>query len=233
MALFFRNKPKPAPPPPSPYHGLDELDRKLEKYLNYDSGFYVELGANDGVNQSNTFYFEKHRNWKGVLIEPFPPNFFKCRENRSSTNKIYCAACVGADYKDEFVKIAFSNLMSAPIGLESDIVDPMAHANLGKQFLQGGEDVFIFGAEAKTLNELLLHAEAPKIIDLLSLDVEGAEIEVLRGVNHAEFRFKHLCVECRDFDKMNDYLTVQGYRFVEKLSHHDYLFVCSASEPAG
>ena len=36
------------------YHSINELDKQLEKYVDYDDGFYVELGANDGVNQSNT-----------------------------------------------------------------------------------------------------------------------------------------------------------------------------------
>ena len=39
------------------------------KYINYKKGFYIECGANDGVNQSNTWYFEKTK-WKGILIEP-------------------------------------------------------------------------------------------------------------------------------------------------------------------
>ena len=43
---------------------LNDIDKKLEKYLNYDNGFYVELGANDGFTQSNSYYFELKRNWK-------------------------------------------------------------------------------------------------------------------------------------------------------------------------
>jgi FkbM family methyltransferase len=212
------------PPRESAYYGLDGLDQKLEKYLDYDNGFYVELGANDGVSHSNTFYYERNRGWKGVLIEPSPHNYLKCKESRSSRNHMFCAACVGMDYKEEFVRMAFSNLMSIPIGLESDIIDPIAHANLGKQFLPEWQDVFIFGAKARTLNDLLLEANAPCQIDFLSLDVEGAEIEVLKGVDHHRFRFTWICIECRDFERMSNYLSQFRYEFVEKLSDHDYLF---------
>ena len=57
------------------YFARDELDKQLEQYVNYDNGFFVELGANDGFSQSNSLYFEIKRNWRGVLIEPTPHNF--------------------------------------------------------------------------------------------------------------------------------------------------------------
>lgn len=206
------------------YFSLNQLDRKLEKYVDYDNGYFVELGANDGVTQSNSLYFEKYRYWRGLLVEPAPQNFLKCRQNRSSRDSIYCAACVSFDYDQEFVRIAYSNLMSTPVSLESDIQDPRAHAKLGDQFLGSGETVFEFGAVARTLNSLLLDARAPKLIDFLSLDVEGAELEVLKGLDHQAFRFKYILVECRDFTRLSAYLEKQGYRFAEKLSEQDYLF---------
>lgn len=206
------------------YFSLNQMDRKLEIYVDFDNGYFVELGANDGVTQSNSLYFEKYRNWRGLLVEPAPQNYLKCRQNRSSEDSIYCAACVSFDYDQEFVRIAYSNLMSAPVSLESDIKDPRAHAKLGGQFLGEGEIVFEFGAVARTLNSLLLDAHAPKLIDFLSLDVEGAELEVLKGVDHQAFRFKYILVECRDFHRLSAYLEKQGYGFAEKLSEQDYLF---------
>ncbi len=213
------------------YFSLNQLDRKLEKYVDYDNGYFVELGANDGVTQSNSLYFEKNRGWRGLLVEPTPQNFLKCRQNRSAGSSIYCAACVSFDYDQEFVRIAYSNLMSTPVSLESDIKDPRAHAELGDRFLGSGETVFEFGAVARTLNSLLLDAHAPKLIDFLSLDVEGAELEVLKGVDHQAFRFKYILVECRDLPRLSAYLENQGYRFTEKLSEQDYLF--ANAEPRG
>ena len=64
----------------SKYQGLHGLDQRLQKYLNYKNGFYVELGANNGVLQSNTLFFEKFKGWTGVLVEPVLHNFFECKK---------------------------------------------------------------------------------------------------------------------------------------------------------
>lgn len=219
---FFKNKKNEIQE--SKYFSINEIDIKIEKYLDFDNGFFVELGANDGVNQSNSLYFEKYRNWKGVLVEPIPHNYLLCLKNRSLNSKVFCCACTSFQYKEKFVEIVYSNLMTTPLGLESDIKNPIEHASIGKQFLQEHEDNIIFGALAKPLNDLLVEANAPKNINFLSLDVEGAEIEVLKGINHDEFRFEYICIECRDEQKIILYLKHIGYEFVEKLSIHDYLF---------
>ena len=206
------------------YNSVNGLDQKLEQYVDYDLGFYVELGANDGVTQSNSLYFDRHRHWHGVLVEPSPHNFLKCRKRRGRTNRIYCAACVSFDYADEFVRMAYSNLMSTSLSLATDIADTRRHAKEGSVFLEPGEEVFEFGALARTLNSLLADAGAPRTIDFLSLDVEGAELEVLKGVDHQEYRFKFILVECRDLARMTEFLERHNYRQVDRFSEHDYLF---------
>jgi FkbM family methyltransferase len=210
--------------PKSKYYGLGELDKKLESLFDHDDGYFVELGANDGIAQSNTLHLERHRRWRGVLVEPVPHNYLRCCANRSRRNRIFCNACVSFDYRDRYVEMVYSNLLSCPIGLESDIGDPMEHARFGRRFLAETEQIFTFGALARPLNELLIEAEAPRSIDLLSLDVEGAEMEVLKGVDHSQFRFKYMCVESRSSDTLIEYLASNGYRLVEQVSNHDYLF---------
>jgi len=62
------------------YFGLNQIDRELASILNFDDGFYVEIGANDGNTQSNTKHFELFRNWRGILIEPVPKTFKKLKK---------------------------------------------------------------------------------------------------------------------------------------------------------
>jgi FkbM family methyltransferase len=206
------------------YKGMNNLDKKIESYVNFNNGYFVELGANDGMSYSNSYYFEKYRGWKGILIEPIPHNYLKCLKNRSKSTKVFCNACVSFDYKEKFVEIVYSNMMSVSLGLETDINNSDNHALIGKSFLEKDEDNFNFGAVANQLNNILSKANAPKQIDFLSLDVEGAEIEVLKGINHNEYRFKFICIESRDIQKINNYLTINNYLLVEQLSPIDYLF---------
>ena len=196
------------------------LDEKLEKYLNYSNGFFVELGANNGVEQSNSLHFEKFKNWKGVLVEPSPENYLKCINNRSNNSQIFCNACVSFDYQGKYVEIAYGDLQSTSSDLESDILNSKNHAANGIPSKRPP----IFGAIAATLNQILITSNAPQNIDLLSLDVEGAEIEVLKGLNHTQFRFKYLCIECRNIEKLEKFLSDYGYVLEEKLTQHDYLF---------
>lgn len=206
------------------FHGLHRLDRKLAVYLDHDNGYFVELGANDGVNQSNTLYFENERGWRGILIEPVLHNFLKCKENRNEENHFFCTACVPFDYDKPYVALTYSNLMTTPAGLESDIKEPVQHAESGKIFLAPGEEVVEILARAMTLTGVLDKSNAPKQIDLLSLDVEGAEIAVLKGLDHSSYQFKYILVETRDVDSLKKYLEPHGYVLLDKLSHHDYLF---------
>jgi FkbM family methyltransferase len=227
-AAIPRVLPAAAPLSPPRYWGLNELDRQIEKYLDFDGGYFVELGANDGRFQSNTLYYEQFRRWRGVLIEPSPDLCRRCHENRSSRSYVVNAACVAFGYAEQAVEMIYSNAMSVSLNLETDIGDPAAHAELGRQFLGPDETVFNFRAPARTLNSILLEANAPARIDFLSLDVEGAEIEVLKGVDHDAFRFRYMLIECRDIARLSDYLGPLRYHLVEKFNEHDYLF---ADEP--
>ena len=111
--------------------------------------------------------------------------------------------------------------MTSSLGLESDIKNFTTHVYLDKK----NEYKFKFGAVATTLNNLLLKSKAPQKIDFLSLDVEGAEIEVLKGIDHNTYRFKFMLIECRDIDKLENYLELLEYELIEKLTEQDYLFV--------
>jgi len=200
------------------------MDAALERLMDFDGGFYVELGANDGARASNTWYFELKRGWSGVLIEPCPHLYLACRKRRGRNNAVYCNACVDFDYDRKYVDMIYAGPMTISESLEKDIEDESAFLARGSSLLPDGESPFAFGAVAATLTGILDDADAPESIDLLSLDVEGAELAVLRGIDFQRYRFGHILVECRDLMPLQDFLGRYDYTLIDRLSHHDYLF---------
>jgi FkbM family methyltransferase len=211
------------------YHSLDEIDTVLSKILTKRGGYYVELGANDGITQSNTAYFEKEREWKGILIEPALNRYLECVRNRSRKNLFYCAACVPFNFDSECVWLEYYDLMTFSVNLEKDLGDIDAHIDSAKRHFRDGVIGVRFPARAATLNELLQNAKAPSRIDLLSLDVEGSEFSVLQGVDHDTYRFDYIVVECRDINRISKYLNNVGYVLHKQLGRRDYLFVDSVA----
>jgi len=204
--------------------GSKGLDREIAKLLpKKRHGFFVEVGANDGLRASNSALLEFRHNWSGILVEPIAHKFQELIQNRSNKNFFACAACVSPQYPAEVVELIYSDTMTVALGLESDIKDPETHARTGLSFIPR-ERQFRFYAKAVTLQSILIQAKAPSLIDFLSIDVEGAEIEVLKGIDFAKYRFSAIVVESRDIDLIESYLTRFGYRLERALSERDYIF---------
>jgi FkbM family methyltransferase len=204
--------------------GRGGIDKKLEILLPHRNGFYVELGANDGALASNSYFFELKKGWKGVLIEPAPNLYLSCLKRRGENNHVFCNACVPFEYSEEFVRMRYSDSMTISDNLELDIGEHEAFIKSGDPFLPKDEKTFLFGAKSATLTNLLIDASAPSLIDFLSLDVEGAELDVLKGVDFNKFNFKYMVIECRDIARLDAFLSQYNYELVEKMTHHDYLF---------
>ena len=207
------------------FYGHHSLDQKLCEFLNYKDGFFIELGANDGIRQSNTFYFEKNLNWNGILIEPIKTKFFKCIKNRSKKNFFYNKACVGFNFKDDKIKMIYSDLMTTVNDNRiTNKVDSLKHALDGKQYLQENEKIKEFYVETTTLSQIIKDVKAPLMIDFLSLDVEGSEIEVLNGIDFLNHNFKYILIESRDDNQIINYLENKNYYFIKKISKRDLIF---------
>jgi FkbM family methyltransferase len=176
-------------------YALNQLDLKLLPYLDFQKGFFVEVGANDGISQSNTLYFEKYKGWKGLLIEAIPALAEKCWQNRPRCIVVNCAM-VASDYLEKTIEMRYCNLMSVVKGGLNSADDEQKHIQNGKQFLAEGEETYVVSVPAKTLSEVLNEHRIGHV-DLLSLDVEGYEAQVLKGIEVDRHRIEFMLVEVR------------------------------------
>lgn len=185
------------------FNALNQLDKKMLNYINYSDGYFIECGANDGINQSNTWYFEKNLNWHGLLIEPLSKKFSELKKNRSHKNYFYNVAL--SDRSGKFVHMIDKDL-------ESKVVDQIStNINESKKTF------------STTLTSILDEIKAPNLIDFFSLDVEGFEEKVIHGIDFEKYNFKFFLIEIKN-NNVKKYLEKRDYKLIKKLSHHDYLF---------
>lgn len=162
------------------------------------SGFYIEVGAWNGVTFSNTYFLEQ-MGWNGLLIEPLPDLFQDCVASRPRSRVIQ-AACTGPDQGPtvRFTRVRGNEILSC-------VSPEPAHA---KRCLDEGRQFEEIEVPAITLDRLIVAERdrpwpgappwRPKAgwqIDLVSIDVEGGEMDVLRGFNLERFKPKVLLVE--------------------------------------
>lgn len=171
---------------------LHELDRKLDEIIDRDGGFFVEAGANDGFTQSNTYWLERFRGWRGLLVEPMPELANEARLSRPRATVVQCAL-VSANDPREKVLMQFGDLMSMVDGARAPDW-PSTGTVLGWR------DPYELEVEGRTLSSLLDEVEAPEI-DLLSLDVEGFEVAALEGLDLARHGPRYVLVEIHDRDQ--------------------------------
>jgi FkbM family methyltransferase len=178
-------------------------------------GFYVDVGAFDGVFLSNTFSFEQC-GWSGICVEPHPKYFPLCKQARP---RAVClnVACVSSDdvHAVGFYVEELGILSGIQAGPEDNV--RARYQKRGLDF-KGFEKLTV---PALTLNAILNDHLPPGVeIDLLSIDVEGTELQVLQGLDLRRFRPRVIVIEAnfKEAGKILDaYLKKFGYIRAGKL----------------
>jgi hypothetical protein len=139
-------------------------------------GFFIELGACDGLFLSNTLFFERELGWNGLCIEPNDMYFEKLKKNRKCLVSHELISSVSGTEADFSICEAASGIAdedSGPFTTKQNIVKKVT----------------------KTLGEVLESVQAPTIIDYLSLDVEGHEYSILSTFPFDKYKFRCITVE--------------------------------------
>jgi FkbM family methyltransferase len=198
---------------------LNQLDIKLEPYLNFKRGFFVEAGANDGISQSNTLFYEKYHDWTGLLIEPIPELAAKCRTNRPNCIVENCAL-VSFDFTGSAVEMRYCDLMSIVKGAMKSEESDLTHIKQGCEVQK--IESYEIQVPARTLTSILDQHSVERI-DFLSLDVEGFELDVLKGIDFDKYKPSFMLIEARYREEIDSFLNPL-YEPITELSYHDVLY---------
>ena len=178
----------------------------VEEVFNFKKkGFFVDLAATDGFHENNTFFLEKKLKWKGICIEPNRKFFNKLKKTRSA--KCYCQIITSKKSNVEYI---INGGVGGIIGDEFDNNQKKRSHLIDK----AREKDKIETRKSESFYEVLKKAKAPKIIDYLSLDVEGAEFEVFKNFPFDKYKFMSMTIE-RPPKELNKLLFKNGYKFVK------------------
>jgi FkbM family methyltransferase len=184
----------------------EEKEQELLASFLPEHGFFVEVGAFEPINLSQTYHLEQ-RGWDGLLIEPVPAHAEKLRTQRRA--RVVQVACGS----------------------------PAQHGHELPLYLDGGRTSLHhrLGPAIKvpivTLDSVLAERAVPTI-DFLSIDVEGAEIDVLRGFSFDRYRPNLLLLEdFADDTSRHRFMLKQNYKRVRRTGNNSWYVPAATDFP--
>ena len=217
-----------------PYYSRDGQDIYLNKYIfnGLKNGLFVDIGAYDGIESSNTLFFEETLEWKGICVEPISCIFDLLVQNR----KCKCINKCASDHN------GFSKFLHAKPSIRppsrrdpsrtsnyekmSGLIDsyPNDHKKILYKIIESyGGTVNIFDCQCIDINDVLSMLPS-KEINLLSIDTEGSELSILKHINYFVYTIKVIVVEMiYNKNEILELLTSHGYYKVKELGF-DWIF---------
>ena len=181
----------------------------IDIFKDVKNGFFIEAGAHDGVNQSNTYLIEKVLGWNGLLVEPNQHSYKMCTSNRNCFVENY--ALVSCDYKSDSIAGDFDS-----ISFEGSMMGGCTNRHTNTSV-----------AKAIQLSKLLTKHNVEKV-DFLSIDVEGYELEALDGLDFSKHKPMYILYEHHEefgfICNYEEYFTDKKYKKIHTFSNHHLLF---------
>lgn len=180
------------------------------------NGYFLEFGATNGVNLSNTYLLEKDFGWTGILAEPAKVWHKDLKANRSAAIDFDCVWSKSAEV------VNFTVTPEAEYSTISSFTKGDGHASARNH----GET---YPVNTISLNDLLVRHNAPSKIDYLSIDTEGSELEILEAFDFDKYAISVITCEhnfSSQRSKIFDLLSSNGFvRVFEGFSRWDDWYI--------
>lgn len=180
------------------------------------NGYFVEFGAADGIDLSNTYLLEKEFAWKGVLAEPARAWHDALTRNRHCRIDFRCV------WRESNVELLFHQAPEAELSTIDTYTGLDQHAHR-RQW--AGNDKY--SVNTVSLSDLLAEHDAPTVIDYMSIDTEGSEFDILAAFDFSKYNVRVITCEHNYTDarhRIHELLTAQGFerKFVELSQFDDW-----------
>lgn len=212
--------------PPKHFKSQSDEDKTLLEWFNgLCNGTYVEMGAVDGLRYSNSYVFHKELAWKGVLVEMTPKDYAKLKVNRPEDLTVHAAVC---DKRQTVHYVTGPNV--GRVGSVIDGIWEFMAPSFREKWWRG------ITLDSNQVTEIecipmrdILDQSPHRYFDFYSLDVEGAEFQVLQSIDFEKVGFGVILVEAVEFSARKNlavrmFLESKGYPFLME-SGRSYWFV--------
>jgi FkbM family methyltransferase len=197
-----------------PFHSQYKQDEFLEEtiFKGFRDGFFVDVGAHDGISINNTLFFEKERGWKGINVEPIPEVYARLSDNRPACCNINCAVSETNGTAEFIQNCGYSEMIS---GLKEHY-DPRHSARLSRELAAHGGETRTITVPTRRLDDIITeHGVAH--VHYLSIDVEGAEFSVIKSIDFSSVFIDVIGFENNYQDSASPivrYLFEKGYKLL-------------------
>lgn len=208
------------------FHGEVQRDKHVDQVMreyfpNYDyKGIFFDVGAYEPVNISNSYHFEKN-GWETYCFEA---NTDRISELKSLRKNVYNVA-ISDENKDNITFHVVQGIWgggSETAGVSAITLDPQYMRTFGSHI----KKIDKITVNQRTLNYLIENeigqSSIPQI-DILSVDVEGGELAVLKGLDLIKYNPKLICVEnVFNNPDIKNYLESYNYKLDKQIEYNHY-----------
>ena len=183
-------------------------------FPNKKNGFFLEIGAFDGIEGSNCFHFEKFLNWNGIAFEPSKVQYEKLKKNRNC--KILNKAMSNSIVEVDFVEVIEGLTQMSGIRNENYTAEKIINNSTQSKTEISKIVTTTFDQEVPSHQE----------IDYLSIDIEGGELSVLETIDFKKYTIKVVSVENNLPDKFNynSFFISKNFSFFDRVGQDEIFY---------